>query len=395
MNVRGVKWAKGYVECSIRGKHIELFINRAVRSDLEFWDFQLLENGYARFLISLQDFFKLRPILKATYTRIHIRKKIGLPFIIARSGRRKGILSGIIVFFAFLYLLTSMIWSIDIEGNKLIKDAEVARAVQELGIHRGMLKYQLPKYEVLQEKLEAKLDQASWVGVKVKGTQLQITVAEKVTPPEKKLVGPQHIISKKNAVVSKILAEKGLQLVHVNDRVKKGDILISGLLGKEDKQQAVTALGKVEGLVWYQSNVTIPLTQQWKEYTGQFIEREYLSFGKRMIKIKGEKKIPFENSQSVFSQKVVKLKNYQFPVTYIHEKVLEYNEKAKDITEKEAIEMAVTYAKKDLARKIPIGSLIKDEKVLHQTTEHGKVNLQILFEVNEEISATIPIVQGE
>ncbi|TCS83729.1 sporulation protein YqfD [Tepidibacillus fermentans] len=395
MNVRGVKWIKGYVTCTIRGKYIERFINVAVKEKLEFWDFRLLENGYASFSISLADFFKLRPILKKTYTKVHVQQKIGLPFILAKLGKRKGVATGLIFFFLLLYLLSSMIWSIHIEGNKMMKEEEVYQALYELGIHRGMFKYQLPKYELLQEQLEAKLEQASWVGVKVKGTQLQITIAEKVIPPKTTPIGPQHIVSSKNAVITKILAKKGVPLVEVNDRVKKGDILISGLLGKDENQQPVAANGEVRGIVWYHSYVTIPLKQQWREYTGQYIEREYLTLGKRMIKIKGQKEIPYPTYQSIYEQKMVQFKNYKLPVTLVRERVLEYNEKDRNISENDAVKLGIEQAKKDLFRKIAAGSEIKSEKVLHQTTDHGKVILQILFEVDEDITTTIPIVQGE
>ncbi|MFV9511026.1 sporulation protein YqfD [Tepidibacillus sp. LV47] len=395
MNVRGIKWIKGYIRCTIRGKYIELFINMAVKEKLEFWNFRLLENGLATFSISLADFFKLKPILKKTYTRIHVYQKIGLPFILARLGKRKGIITGLIFFFIFLYLLSSMIWSIDIEGNKMMKEEEVYQALYELGIHRGMFKYQLPKYEVLQEQLEARLEQASWVGVKLKGTQLTITIAEKVKPPKTTLIGPRHVISSKNAVIAKILAKKGVPLVEVNDRVKKGDILISGILGKEENQQLVAATGEVRGIVWYQSNVIIPLKQQWKEYTGQYMEREYLSFGKRMIRLKGNKEIPYQHYQSIYKQKVLQFKNYKIPITLVKEKVLEYNEKERIISVNEAVQLGIEQAKKDLLRKIATGSIIKSEKVLHQNQDRGKVNLQVLFEVDEDITTTIPIVQGE
>jgi len=395
LSVHGLSWAKGYVVCSIIGKHIELFINMAVNQKLEFWDFQVLKNDQAVFSISLSDFFKLRPILKKTYTRIHVQQKVGLPFVFVRLGRRKGIATGIIFFFIILYLLSSMVWTINIEGNKVIKDAEIFQAMRELGIHRGMFKYQLPNYNVLQEQLEARLPQASWIGVKVSGTHLQLTVSEKVIPSKTKSLGPQHIVSNRNAVIIKILAEKGIPVVQVNDRVKKGDILISGLLGSSEEQQAVTAIGEVRGLVWYQSNITIPLTQQWEEYTGELIEREYLSIGKRMIKIKGEKIVPFKKYQSIYSQKVAKLKNYQVPLTFIHEKVLEYKEHTKKLTEKEAVDLAIEQAKKDLLHKVAAGSLIKEQKVLRQSVENGKVKLEVLFEVDEDIKNTLPIVQGE
>lgn len=399
MEVKGIEWVKGYIKCSLKSRHIELFINSALKNRLNIWDFKMIAKNSAVFYISLRDFFELKPILRSTQSKIHVEKRNGLPFLVKRLFRRKGIILGFIFFITIVYMLSSMIWSISIEGNNKVKDEEIYEAVQEIGIHEGMFKFQLPNQQEIQSQLLLELDNISWVGVKVRGTKLEFKVIEKVRPEERESTYPRNIISKKNAVIYKILAEEGLPQVKVNDRVKKGDILISGIMGSEEKQELVRAEGTVWGVVWYESKVTLPLKQQWSEYTGNIIEKKYISFklGNRMIKYKGPKEIPYQRYEKQYDWKILSWRNYQLPVVFVTEKNLEYEEKEKMLSEDEAIKIALEQTKKNLSSKIKADNKILSEKVLHQSVDNGKLTIKVLYEVLEDITATEPIVikQGE
>ncbi|OEF99723.1 sporulation protein YqfD [Vulcanibacillus modesticaldus] len=395
-----INWLKGYVICRLSGKHIELFINQAIKEELNIWDVKMINDGSAIFSISLKDFFSLKQILKKTFTRIHIIKKIGLPFLMTKGLRRKGVLIGFILFLLIIYLFSSMIWTIEIEGNKTIKDEEIYQAINEIGIHRGMLKIKLPDKKVIQEQLQNKLEDTSWIGVKLKGTLLQITVIEKVKPDPKPLVGPRNIISTKNAVIYKILAETGLPQVKVNDRVKKGDILISGYIGEEEDKKVVAAEGEVLGIVWYQSRIIIPVKQKWRELTGNVFKRKYIMIGNRMIKIKGFGEIPYERYQQRYILKQLTFKNYKLPVGFIEENLLEYEERERFLSDTLAYKISMEQTKRDLYSKIKSDSKILSEKVLLKKKENGKFTLKVLFEVLEDITTTQPIIlqpidQGE
>ena len=92
------KWIRGYVNCNLTGKNIELFINLILKSGLEIWDFTIVKKEQAIFSISINDYFKIKPLLKRSNTRIHIREKLGLPFLINKLKNRLGIFFGIIFF---------------------------------------------------------------------------------------------------------------------------------------------------------------------------------------------------------------------------------------------------------------------------------------------------------
>ncbi len=390
-----IKWFKGYVNCVLSGKQIESFINYIVNNEIEIWDLSINRNEQASFSISVKDYFKLKPILKKTLTRVHIVNKIGLPFLLNRLQKRIGVLFAIFFFLVLLYLSSTMIWTIELDGNKTIKNEIIYQSLDEMGIKKGAFKFNLPSNEVIKKQLQEELENVAWVGVKVDGTHLQITVVEKVLPEEKEVEYPSDLISSKDAIIYKILAEKGIPQVKINDRVKKGDILISGIIGGEDNNQFIAAKGLVQGIVWYKSSITISLRQNWREYTGNQYTREYIILGNRMIKIKGYDNIPYEKYQISYDWKRAFLKNYELPVGFLTEKYLEYELKEDYLNESDGYIIALEQTKKDLCSRIDTDSKIVSEKIISKKIENDKITLNILYEVVEDISAKQLIIQGE
>ena len=63
--------------------------------------------------------------------------------------------------------------------------------------------------------------------------------------------------------------------------MKKGDILISGVLGDEENSERIVAKGEVKGLVWHEYDIEIPLVKTHKVYTGKerSVRISYLAIG--------------------------------------------------------------------------------------------------------------------
>ncbi len=366
-----------------------------IKKNIHIWDFTIIDHHQAKFSISIRDFFNLKPILKSTYTRVHLKDRIGLPFFLDKLFKRKGFLLGLILFISIIYIFSSMIWTISVEGNHMIKTEKIYQAIDQIGIHKGMFKRQLPEQSIIQDKLQTKLPDTAWIGVHIEGTKLNITIVEKVKPVPKSNLGARNIIADKDAVVERIIAEKGIPKVKVNDRVKKGDILISGLIGNEENKQAIAAKGIVKGIVWYQSVVTVPMVREWKEYTGNFIEKKYIGIGNRMIKYKGYSDINYKKFEKKYYGKRVSWKNYQLPVIFVTEKILEYEEKREKITTQDAYNIAIFQAENDLNTKISSNSKLLSRKILQQQVVDDKLSIKIIYEVLEDITKTQPIIQGE
>lgn len=393
------RWIFGYVVLQMWGKYVERFINLAIKSGLEVWDIKRLENDKFQIKLKVKDFFRLKPILRETGTRMSILRKIGLPFLVYKINRRKGIAIGFFLFILLLYMLSSMIWRIDVIGTEKIPKSEVLNAAEQVGIKIGAFKWRLDQLEDLQYELQKSVDDASWIGIKFDGVVVKITVVEKVRSEQPKTEYPRHLVAKKKAVIQKYTAEKGQPKIAVHQLVNKGDILISGIIGPEgepNKQKLVSAQGKVWGEVWYDSTISIPLRQEVSKLTGKSKTSHYILLGKYAIKIWGfGKKDEIKNYKTEENQEYLTIRNHQWPIGWKRKDTLEVEKEYYQLTEEEAVKTALEIGRKDLINKVGGESKIKGEKVLQQWVEHGKVYLKVHYTVIEEISMEAPLAGQE
>ncbi|MFH5182772.1 sporulation protein YqfD [Paenibacillus sp. TAB 01] len=383
---------RGYVLIEVKGRRLEALINKIIEQGGTVWDIRLLGDSRAELFILLKDFFRLRPWLKETGCRVHVLKRFGAPFMLDKLEKRKFFAVGLICFFIGIYLLSSVVWQVRVEGNETISTTQILEAAKKEGLYKMQWKYRLRDADVLSKSLQNDLPQAAWVGVEIHGTHIIIKVVEATIPEKPPLASPRHLVASKNALVTSIFAEKGKPIVKANTYVRKGDILISGIIGDELHQQTVVAAGEVKGLVWYSPTVEVPLTQRYKVYTGETKKRFYLVLGNRGLQLTGYGKLPFEQYESIPERKTLQWRNWSLPVGWINEKLMATSEVERPIDPQEAKSLGIEQAKAEILSLAGKDSKIVSEKILHEKTENGKVYMEVHLEVEESITQELPIV---
>ena len=72
-----------------------------------------------------------------------------------------------------------------------------------------------------------------------------------------------------------MFVEEGQKVVNIHDSVAEGQILVSGLIGKEGETIEVPAKGKIWGETWYKSDVELPIKSNFKVYNGNEQRKYY------------------------------------------------------------------------------------------------------------------------
>lgn len=393
MNEQASKWWKGVVTVQVRGGAPEELINRALAGGLGLFAIRWTSDGKLEFKLSVSDFFRLRPYLKGTGCRVHVTERTGLPFWLVKAERRIWFSGGMILFFAIIFLLSTLVWRIDVEGNVKLSEEQILEAARQEGLYPLQWSFKLPNTDVISKRLVNALPGTAWIGVEKKGTKVTIQVVELTVPEKRQLNSPRNLIASTDAVVTQIIAEMGKPIVKKNEKVKKGQVLITGVLGSGDQSRTIVAKGEVRGLVWHDFEIEVPLTQKVKVYTGEKKVKWYAVFGSRALQVSGFGKTPFASKETIRHEERVSWRNWSLPVGRMKETIMETRLDERTLSLEEAKSIGLNQAKAYIIDKAGNDAVILNEIVLHEKADNGKVYMKVNFEVEQSIVEEMPLVQ--
>ncbi|PLR68179.1 sporulation protein YqfD [Bacillus sp. UMB0893] len=394
MKNQWINFFYGIVKVTIRGKGMERFINDCIRNDIPVWNVRREEESLS-FFIRLKDVHAIRSVARKNECKCYLKRKAGLPFLIQRSLKNSGFIIGFGLFFIVILLLSNMVWGIDIKGAKPSTEHLIKKELDAMGVKVGKLQFFIDDPDTIQRKLTNNIQELTWVGVELIGTNYHLEVVEKNEPEKITLSGPQHIVSKKKAIITKMYVEQGQPAVTIHEHVREGQILVSGFIGNEKNQQKVAAKAEIFGETWYRAEVIKPIETTFNVFSGKDKRKYYLKLGSFHVPFWGFNQEIFPSFEMEDDVRTVKFLKWSLPLGYVKEIYREKEVVKRSYSINEAKEAALNDGKKELQQKLGDEAEIKGQKVLHQSSENGKVKLIVLYQVIENIVKTTPIVQGD
>ncbi|WP_100406754.1 sporulation protein YqfD [Bacillus solitudinis] len=395
MKNKWIKGIRGYVRVRIEGAYPERFLNRCIEHHILIWGIKRVGEERIVCYMELDDIPKIRPLLRVSHCKVSFTERRGVPFFLRKMVNRLGFVTGLTSFLIIMFILSNMVWNIEIKGASPQVEHELRQIVFEMGIKRGTFQFNLPSVEHIQRDVTERVAGATWVGVRQKGTTFEFEVVEQKLPEKAESLSPRHLVAKKKAIIHDIFVEHGQAQVKPNDFVEKGDLLVSGFIGKEGKIRIVPAEATVYGEIWYKSNVTIPLESIFTTLTGEKKTKHYLSFADFDLPIWGFGEHSYQEYETFEQKKPFQLLKWSIPVHYKRIKIQETSKYKRNYSDEEAIQAAQEMALYELNQQLPVNAEVIGEKVLHEAVENGKVKLKIHYQVIEDITSEQPIIQGD
>ncbi len=362
----------GYLRIRFKGDFKERALSLCANNGIILWGTRLTDNTIES-SISVKDFKYLKLISRGKGIRVHIVKKMGIPFITERYKKRIGILIGAVLFFAFLSFMSQFIWIIDIEGNNKVTDKQIISACESIGIVEGIRKNSIyPKAE--REKLMLKLDGVAWASLNIEGSRLTVNVTETKEKDEEKFMY-SNLKATSDGIIEKIDIVSGTSVVNVGQAVKKGDLLVSGIIETADGTRFV----KSKGSIIAKSQKEIAFRENFKQKpiipTGKIRTKYVLEIYKAKIPLYlGQEYGLYETKHKI---KPLKLFTEKLPIR-IYEKNFIFKR-----------ERSITYSYEKLCERLE-GELLKEEniKVINKEfkTDKNGVTLTALVEIRENIA---------
>lgn len=229
-----LRFIKGYVVFETEKGFIERFVNLCTRNRIHLWNVAV-ENNTLTACISINNFKKLRPLVKKSGVKIRIIKKSGLIFQYRHYSKRIGLAAGIVIFALFHLFMSQFVWCIDVSGNNLISKEEITESAEKLGLRQGTFKKNFNEVKAARELAASYKGRVPWLSINIKGSMAIIELREK-----NEIIGeienesPCNIIADFDGIILSIDNYRGDSEVTVGNGVKKGDMLINGVIINED-----------------------------------------------------------------------------------------------------------------------------------------------------------------
>ena len=382
----------GYVVLRVQGSGAENFLNQALSRGIVFWDVCFREGGI---LVKTypDNFPLLRPIGRRTGCSLRIHGKYGLPFLFYRFKRRRGLVTGLLVFFLILYTAGRFVWFVEVEGLEEVEAEEILRAAEELGLHPGAYKRSLD-FASLEREFLLKREDLAWVGFQLQGTRLIIEIMEKDPPLPDFRDTTSDLLASKDGVVEKVLVLSGEARVSPGDTVQKGQVLIVGVLTVEREEGeetvrmetgTVRARGEVWARVWYEFKVTRPLWEEIQERTGNSTTAYHVRILDRAGRF-GPEASPYRNYQVEKIKANLTWRNMAAPIELITVHYHQLRLHRKELTRDEALykgrEELYSLARASVPSQAEISSVNVEEL---PSPREEMVSLRLVVETRENI----------
>ncbi|WP_156290695.1 sporulation protein YqfD [Oceanobacillus salinisoli] len=403
----------GYVTILIKGNHPELFFQECTKRGISVWNIRKSADDTCEGNIRLRDVKHVRKLIRGTPHKLTFVRKKGYPFLFNRFTKRKPLLIALLLSVLLAVFLSNILWKVEITGVPKEIEEKIMKQLDSYGIHRGAWIFSLEQPNTIQQKLVEDVPELLWVGVDQRGTTYHLEGVEKVIVTEEEKNEPRNLVAAKKGVIKNMYVAKGLPMVQVNDYVEPGDLLVSGEIGANDleendeeneeedeeekakKVDYVAADGEITAQTWYEVKVTVPLEYNYEELTGNKERKYFIEIGDFKFPIWGFGDPSFDEVHYETNESPINFLKWELPIkivdTVLSEKVYRKGER----TKAEAMEAGIEQAKSELLLGLGPESKILSEKVLHESIEHDKVKLNLIFTVEENIARVQPINQGD
>lgn len=282
-------YLQGYLILEICGDLKERFINLCKNREIGIINIFPINNTWFC-KIKCRDYKKIRVLARKTGCICKIREKRGLPFVIKKAKKRKGLIIGSIFFLLIVTQCSGRIWHISVEGGFLHTREQMIQVMKdEMGIYGGVPSGMVDCFEI-EKQFRLDYNEIGWISVERRGCSLFVRLNESTMP---KLADtgdkPVHIIAAQDGVVRKMEVLAGIPMVKAGDTVKKGDILISGIvpvMGDYDeliRNRPIVARGEVHLESDFSYHARFSMRYEKKNWKDTDLGMEIFLFGKKIF----------------------------------------------------------------------------------------------------------------
>lgn len=361
-------------------------MNMCRHHGIDLW--QVEKGEIFSFSMYRKDYKRIKSIVKKTGIRPHIEKKTGVPFLWYWLIKNWTFSSGFLFFLVLLAGMSSYVWEISFQGQSTYTKETLLKTVNEMGVHRGMSRSRL-FCDDIEKNIRERYSDISWVSAEEKGSRLVISIkeAEKLVPRQSE-EKPCHLVAAEAGVVREISVNRGVAAVKRGQKVKKGQVLIRGIVPVTDDSDQVVekipvaAKGQVSIYVERKIKERVETKKKVKQYTGKEICIYDWQLGGESISLKN----PFKQFNNSYKYDIIgtktfdhKIQPFSFDVALDQYRCLEYEWKTTQLSEKQLQQEG-----KELYERLQRNIVSEGHKILSHSARMKKIDASA-WELNGDI----------
>ena len=306
-----------------------------------------IKNEFLEICVSIKNANDVEKIFKSKSVEILNAKAYGL-FVFFEKFKRVGLILGVLLILFSVYLSSKFVWRIEIYGNEDLSEEDVIEMLGNSGFFCGKF---IPNidYDKLHNEILLKNEEISWVSINLDGSVATVLIKEtKSTNLESDYYS--NVVAKCDAQIVEIRVKNGEKVIKINDVVKEGELLISGII---DSQSLGVRYEKASGEVFARTtneiSVIFPYKGKEKVYTGRSNNRYKLKIFSKEINFSRKNNKNLELCDKIEkSRQIVLFGKYELPIFIETVKYTEYVLKEKMYSKEEAVDLAFTQLKNEL-----------------------------------------------
>jgi similar to stage IV sporulation protein len=372
------KYAKSTIKIEIQSLRPERFLNLLWKEDIHVQKVTKKSITTMVMEVNFKDFNKIEECGKRTRTKIRVLNQKGALFLLLRLKKQFTLVAGIVIFAIGLYFLSTFVWTIEISTERNMPPYEIRRDLLAYGIKPGTPKKAIDVY-ALEEMMSRDKDNVLWVRARIEGSKLIVNIAERLTPPEIVTEDmPCDIVAQEDGEIISIFTTAGTAVVKPGDIVKRGQLLVKGIQGKEGSTYLVHAKGEVVAKTFYEHFVEIEIKGTKKERTGNKNENIYITVAGKKIYIKKSLN-KFDNYDKIYNNKgLIKKERY-----------FEIKETAFELNKEAVVEETIAEMRKTTENRLDKAARISDNKIIETDLIDNKLSIRAVFIVEQSIGVQV------
>ena len=168
--------------------------------------------------------------------RIEFRhsEPLGLYGFWKRLENKIPIMISVIISVLMVMVFSGFVWDIRVEGNEVLTDSEIILSLSECGFEVGDFWFLVDRGQIETAMLDISSD-ISWINLNKRGSVAYVKIIEKdgIEESGKENEFASNLIATSDCVIEEITVKRGTAVVKPGDTVKRGDLLVIGVMPSE------------------------------------------------------------------------------------------------------------------------------------------------------------------